>query len=94
MFHYVYILQSTKYKKLYIGFSSDLRQRFKSHNAGKSEATKPFIPYELIFYEAFLNQRDAKNRETYLKTGYGLRSIKTMLKYYFETGTEYSITHE
>jgi len=29
-----------------------------------------------IFYEAFLNKTDAKNREKYLKSGYGRRTIK------------------
>lgn len=80
MFHYVYILQSSKYKKLYIGYSRNLLQRIDEHNKGLSQATKPYIPYKLICYEAFLSQKDAKNREVYLKTGYGLRSIKKMLR--------------
>jgi len=45
-----------------------------------SRATKPFIPYKLVFYEAFLSSSDAKNREEYLKGGYGRRTIKSMLK--------------
>lgn len=79
MFYYVYILESIKVKKLYIGYSSDLKRRLKKHNAGKSLATKPFRPYKLIFYEAFLSKQDAKNREKYLKTGWGWRSTKKML---------------
>ena len=77
---YVYILQSQKNKSLYIGYTSNLKQRFEEHNNGKSLATKPFRPYKLIFYEAFLNKTDAKNREKYLKSGWGLRTIKKMLK--------------
>lgn len=82
--YYVYILQSQKDKSLYIGYTSDLKRRFKEHNDGKSQATKPFRPYKIIFYEAFVNRIDAKNREEYLKSGWGLRSIKTMLKNYFK----------
>jgi len=82
--YYVYILQSLKNKSLYIGYTADLRKRFNEHNSGKSLATKPFRPYKLIFYEAFINRIDAKNREQYLKSGWGLRSIKTMLKNYFK----------
>ena len=82
MFYYVYILQSQKDKSLYIGYTSDLEKRFKQHNNGESLATKPFRPYRLIFYEAFLNRVDAKNREEYLKGGYGRRTIKKMLKIY------------
>ena len=82
MFYYVYILQSLKDKSLYIGYTSDLKKRFKEHNDGKSKATKPFRPYKLIFYEAFLNRVDAKNRETYLKGGYGRKTIKAVLNRY------------
>jgi len=79
MFYYVYILQSQKNKSLYIGYTQDLRKRFREHNNGESIATKPFRPYRLIFYEAFPNRADAKNREKYLKGGYGRRTIKSML---------------
>jgi len=82
MFYYVYILRSQKDKSLYIGYTSNLKKRFKEHNSGKSLATKPFRPYKLIFYEAFLNRIDAKHREKYLKSGYGRRTINKMLKKY------------
>jgi len=82
MFYYVYILQSLKNKSLYIGYTTDLKKRFKEHNNGRNLATKPFLPYKLIFYEALPNKKDAKNRELYLKSGWGLRSIKKILKNY------------
>lgn len=81
---YVYILKNEKNNQLYIGYSSDLKKRLTAHNSGKNKATKPFTPYKLIFYEAFVNKIDAKNREEYLKSGYGRRTINTMLKKYFE----------
>ena len=84
MFYYVYILQSLKNNSLYIGYTSNLKKRFKEHNDGKSLATKPFRPYELIYYEAFLNRLDAKNREEYLKSGWGFRSIRKMLINYLK----------
>jgi len=79
MFNYLYILKSLKDGSLYIGYTTDLKKRFKQHNDGRNAATKPFRPYKLIFYEAFLNSKDAKNREVYLKSGYGRRTIKKML---------------
>ena len=79
----VYILQSEKDGRLYIGFTNDIGRRPKEHNEGKSSATKPFRPYKLIYYEAFLNIKDAKAREKFLKSGWGRRSIKKILKYYF-----------
>lgn len=83
-FYYVYILQSLKDNSLYIGYSSDLLARFRSHNNGESKVTKPFRPYTLIFYEAFRNSQDAKNREEFLKGGYGRRSIHKMLTRYLD----------
>lgn len=83
MFYYVYILQSIKSRKLYIGYTTDLRKRFDKHNKRENLSTKPFAPYVLIFYEAFLSRIDAKNREEYLKSGYGRRSINSLLKGYF-----------
>ena len=78
--YYVYILKSEKTKSLYIGYTTNLRNRFEDHNLGKSRATKPFRPYKLIYYEAFLKKIDAKSREVYLKSGWGFRTIKRILK--------------
>ena len=85
MFYYTYILESEKNHSLYIGYTSDLRKRFLQHNNGESQATKPFRPYKLIFYEAFLQRIDAKRREKYLKGGYGRKTINKILSRYFES---------
>ncbi len=45
-----------------------------------------FRPYKLIFYEAFLDRIDAKNREVYLKSGYGRKTINGLLKKYLNQG--------
>lgn len=77
---YVYILESQKDNSLYIGYTSNLKKRYKKHNSGENKATKPFRPYKLIYYEAFLDQKDAKARERYLKSGWGRRTVKKLLK--------------
>lgn len=82
MFFYVYVLQSVKNNKFYIGSTKDLIHRVKEHNLGQSFATKPFRPWKLIYYEANLNQEDAKRREMYLKTTQGGRLLKRRLKEY------------
>ena len=79
---YVYVLKSLEDGSLYIGYTSDLKKRLLSHNNGENKATKYKIPYILVFYEAFINKIDAKHREVYLKSGWGFRSIKKMLKDY------------
>ena len=81
--YYVYILRSKKNQSLYIGYTTDIERRVAEHNSGKSQSTKPFRPYELIFYEAFINIKDAKSREQYLKSGWGRRTINKLLNNYF-----------
>ncbi len=81
---YVYILQSEKDGSLYIGFSSDLRKRVIKHNKKQVTSTKDKAPWKLIYYEAYLERRDATGRETFLKSGAGWRFIKKQLKHHFE----------
>ena len=83
MFYYVYILQSKKNNSLYVGYTEDLRKRLQEHNRGLNFSTKPYKPWQLIHYEAYRDQKDAKRREEYLKTSQGARLLKRMLKEYF-----------
>lgn len=84
---YTYILKSKKDGKLYTGYTDDLRKRFKEHNSGKSVYTKGRGPFELIYYEACVEQKDARSRELYLKSGKGKRYLKSRLKrFLFRTG--------
>lgn len=82
MFHYVYVLESLKNNELYIGYCADLRKRVREHNRGLNFSTKPYLPWQLIHYEAYRNERDARRREKYLKTNQGARLLKRMLKEY------------
>lgn len=83
MFFSVYVLESAKNSSLYIGRSADLKARIEEHNRGLSFATKPYRPWRLIHYEAYLNEKDAARREKYLKSSQGSRLLKRQLKEYF-----------
>jgi len=65
--YYVYILRSDKDKRLYIGYTNDLKERLKQHNKGKTFSTRYRIPFSLVYYEAFASQKDALTREKQLK---------------------------
>lgn len=78
--NYVYILQSQKDGKWYTGATGDLRKRFKEHNLNLVLSTKGRGPFELIYYEMCLNEKDMWSREKYLKTGYGKRYLRNRLK--------------
>ena len=81
--YYVYILQSLKDENWYTGYSDDLKRRLEEHNKGLNYSTRKRRPFKLIYYEACLNEDDAKMRETYLKTGMGKRYVKNRLKFFF-----------
>jgi len=69
---YVYLIQSEPFpEQRYTGFTTDLKERFKTHNAGQSPHTSKYKPWKLISYHAFLDKRTAQKFEHYLKTGSG-----------------------
>ncbi len=78
-FYYLYVLRSEKDGRFYIGSTHDLRERVKLHNTGAVKSTRPRRPLELIFYEAYANEYDAKRREGYLKTAKGKIALRVML---------------
>lgn len=83
-FFYVYVLQSKKKNFIYVGFTTNLKRRFLEHNNSEELSTKAYAPFDLIFYEAYRNEKDAKRREDYFKTTKGTVTLKQMLKEYLE----------
>ena len=82
--NYVYILQMNN-QKLYIGSTRDLQSRIKHHRQGKVNYTKPHRPLKLVYYEAYLEESDARAREKFLKTGDGRVAIRKQLGYFLKT---------
>jgi putative endonuclease len=69
---YVYLLQSEMAgSQRYVGMTSDLKQRIAHHNAGKSPHTSKYLPWKLVTYVAFSDERKAEVFERYLKSGSG-----------------------
>jgi len=64
---YVYILRSKKVGKLYLGSTNNLKRRLSEHNSGKGGYTKKYMPYKLIYFEAYKAETDARKREHNLK---------------------------
>jgi putative endonuclease len=77
---YVYVLKSLKDSDLYVGHTNDLIRRFKEHNDGKVDCTRPRKPFSLLYYEACNILEDAVKREKSLKTGFGRAYLKRRLK--------------
>ncbi len=83
--YYVYILLSEIDGNLYTGSTNDLRRRIKEHDSGSVVSTAKRRPLKLIYYEACMNEVDARKREKYLKSGMGKRYLRNRLKSYFQS---------
>ncbi len=59
---YVYVLKNPDSAQLYYGFSSNLKQRFVSHQEMPKHAG-----WKLVYYEAYADDQDARERERMLK---------------------------
>ena len=65
--YYVYLIQSKKDKKYYIGQTDNIRKRLQQHNNGLVRATKHRGPFQLIGYEVYKTRNEARWREYNLK---------------------------
>ena len=52
----------------YIGWTNDLENRVKTHQAGKGgKYTRTHLPVELVYYEEHETKQEAQSREWHLK---------------------------
>jgi len=64
---YVYLLKNERNDEVYVGSTIDLSRRFQEHNEGKVSSTKRYMPWHLIYYEAYPAEKLAREREQKLK---------------------------
>lgn len=81
---YVYVLKSKINNDIYVGYSKNLKNRFKAHNSGKVKSTKAYKPWILVYYEAYKNKEDATKREKQLKMHAAKKELISRLKYSLE----------
>lgn len=81
--YYTYLLENQNDKSWYVGYSSDLKRRLKEHLSGYGcQTTRGDEFWKLIYYEAYLNKKDAEGRERFLKSGSGRKYLKKQLNNY------------
>jgi len=68
---YVYVLQSTKTRRRYVGSCENLDERVRRHNLGIRKLTRHGIPWTLMHSESFSNRADAVRKKRYYKSGRG-----------------------
>lgn len=86
-FYFVYVLLSNKDGNFYTGYAHDLEKRFSQHQNGEVMSTKYRRPFQLIYFEACIDEADAIHREKYLKTTYGKRYLRSRLNRFLNQGT-------
>ena len=67
MDYYVYILQSEKDGRFYIGQSDNLARRLLEHNSLKSHYTKKYTPWRLVHFTLLDSRSEAYKLEQKLK---------------------------
>lgn len=81
--YYTYLLENQNDKSWYIGYSSDLKKRLSQHQSGQGgKTTSRKDKWIMIYYEAYLNKKDAEGRERFLKSGSGRKYLKKQLVNY------------
>jgi len=78
--HTVYVIHSEAYDKIYIGRTTNLPERFKSHNElGTKGWTIKFRPWKIVHTEKFATKGEAIQREKALKSAAGRKWIRNEL---------------
>lgn len=75
----VYVLQSLRFEKTYVGMTQHLERRLEQHNGGRSKFTSAYIPWKVIYVERYASSVEARAREKYLKSAAGKRYITNAL---------------
>jgi putative endonuclease len=65
--YYIYLIESEKYDRYYIGQTSDLEDRFIRHNENRCKYTKGKGPWNLISFKIFQTRSEAVQEERRLK---------------------------
>ena len=71
MSYFTYTLKSKKNGCLHIGMTFDVEKRLKQHNSGKTSSNRHNTPFEVIYTKEFLERKEARKYEKYLKSGIG-----------------------
>ncbi len=67
----VYILKCAN-RKYYTGYTSDIKERLRSHEKGEVLFTKGKLPIKLVNSTLFEEKQKAYDYERYLKSGSGI----------------------
>ncbi|MBI4427098.1 MAG: GIY-YIG nuclease family protein [Candidatus Magasanikbacteria bacterium] len=76
---FVYIIQSLKTGRFYIGCTKDLEKRLRQHGKGENVSTRFGCPWVLVCYRKFLRQQEAYGCEKLVKSYKGGNGFKKII---------------
>jgi putative endonuclease len=77
---FVYILQSERTRKFYIGCADEVSTRLEQHQRGQAISTRGRGPWILVYQEQFKALPEARRRERQLKSWKSPRSIQKLIQ--------------
>ena len=78
--HIIYILNSKKHNRYYIGCTSNLERRIDEHNNGKVSSTKAFARWSVVYIEKYATKSEAYEREKIIKSYKSGNAFKDLIK--------------
>ncbi|MBI4713149.1 MAG: GIY-YIG nuclease family protein [Planctomycetes bacterium] len=78
--YFIYILESIKDNRYYIGSTADIPKRLEYHNKGLSIYTRRFKPWRLRYQEEFNSLKEARSRELALKRWKNHQRISALIE--------------
>ena len=69
----LYVIQNEA-KEFYLGYTANLEKRLADHNAGSNRSAKNH-KWELVYYEAYVSEKYARNRERTLKKNRRMKAV-------------------
>ena len=75
----MYILQSQKNNRYYVGSTNDVRRRLKEHNNGQQQSTRYLVPWKLVYVKQCDELIEARKLERKIKSWKSRKEIEKLI---------------
>jgi len=77
--YFAYVIKSKVHNYFYKGHCKDLQKRLSQHNSGMTVSIRPYMPFEIVYFEEFETEKESIEREKFFKTSRGREFIRKIL---------------
>lgn len=75
---WIYIIESEKTNEYYIGYTENLAERLRRHNANRERATRGKGPWNTFYTEEYSSEAEAIGRERQIKRWKSRKAIERL----------------